>query len=60
MNALLREAEDVLEEGGYPFEDEEFQESQEELAAAEARDWFRYNVIMTGRVPLIDEQRGTD
>jgi hypothetical protein len=51
------EAEQTLEELGVPLEEEP---SEVELAAAESRDWLRYNVAMTGFVPLMDEERNKD
>ena len=57
LKALLEESQEVLEDFGYVSEDDI---SEQELAASEGREWFRYNVIMTGRVPLIDEERGKD
>jgi hypothetical protein len=59
LKVLMHQGEEVLselEEAGV-FGSEP---SEQELAAIEARDYLRYNVAMTGRIPLLDEQRGLD
>ena len=57
LKAALMAAEDVLEELEIPVEEEP---SATEIAAQDAGSWMRYNVAMTGRVPLLDEQQGKD
>jgi hypothetical protein len=54
LNFFLNEAEEVLEDYGYVPEDEVSE------GDSTFRDWMTYNVVMTGRVPLIDEERGKD
>jgi hypothetical protein len=53
FRASLMHAEDVLEDLDIPVEEEVERDS-------EFRDWMRYNVAMTGRIPLMDEERNKD
>jgi hypothetical protein len=48
---------DEMEEAGMNIDD---CYDYEERESNSFDDWLGYNVIMTGRVPLIDEERGKD